>query len=105
MTIPINQPGNDREIVSAKACNHDILASSPKSSEHAEQDYSLALTEEELALEKKIRRKLDLMIMPLMIWTYLMNYIDRSVLHLSQYTMSWLTSTQKQLCSGSSSRS
>lgn len=36
-----------------------------------------ALTEDELAVEKKLRFKIDMMIMPLMIWTYLMNYIDR----------------------------
>ncbi|CAI4220267.1 unnamed protein product [Parascedosporium putredinis] len=40
--------------------------------------HATALTEEELVVEKKLRRKLDLMIMPLMIWTYLMNYIDRN---------------------------
>lgn len=35
------------------------------------------LTHAELAIEKKLRRKIDLLIMPLMILTYLMNYIDR----------------------------
>jgi MFS family permease len=39
------------------------------------------LTDEELAIEKKLRRKIDLRIMPVVISVYLMNYIDRSVLH------------------------
>ncbi|CAG9988021.1 unnamed protein product [Clonostachys byssicola] len=29
--------------------------------------------------EKRSRRKIDLLIMPIITWTYLMNYIDRSV--------------------------
>lgn len=35
------------------------------------------LTPEELVLEKKLRRKIDALIMPLVILVYLMNYIDR----------------------------
>jgi hypothetical protein len=37
------------------------------------------LTEDELVIEKKLRRKIDLLIMPLVILVYLMNYIDRLV--------------------------
>lgn len=37
----------------------------------------VALTPEELVLEKKLVRRIDLMIMPLIIVVYLMNYIDR----------------------------
>lgn len=36
-----------------------------------------ALTEDELLIEKKLRRKIDMLIMPLVILVYLMNYIDR----------------------------
>ena len=36
------------------------------------------LTAEELAIQKKLRVKLDAMIMPLVILVYLMNYIDRN---------------------------
>lgn len=36
------------------------------------------LTEEELIVEKKLRRKIDTLIMPLVILVYLMNYIDRN---------------------------
>ena len=35
------------------------------------------LSPEELVLEKKLRRKMDLRIMPLVVLIYLMNYIDR----------------------------
>ena len=38
------------------------------------------LSPEELVLEKKLRRKIDMIIMPLVILVYLMNYIDRLVL-------------------------
>lgn len=36
-----------------------------------------ALNEEEQDIEKRLRRKLDLLIMPLVVLIYLMNYIDR----------------------------
>jgi len=35
------------------------------------------LSEEELAVQKKLVRKIDALIMPLVILVYLMNYIDR----------------------------
>lgn len=35
------------------------------------------LSPEELETEKKLRRKIDFLIMPLIILVYLMNYIDR----------------------------
>jgi hypothetical protein len=35
------------------------------------------LTPDELVIEKKLRRKIDFLIMPLVILVYLMNYIDR----------------------------
>lgn len=35
------------------------------------------LTPEELEIEKKLRRKIDMRIMPVLITIYLMNYIDR----------------------------
>jgi hypothetical protein len=34
-------------------------------------------SEEEIALEKKLLRKIDLLIMPLIVVIYLMNFIDR----------------------------
>jgi hypothetical protein len=35
------------------------------------------LTPDELEVEKKLRKKIDLLIMPLIVLVYLMNYIDR----------------------------
>lgn len=35
------------------------------------------LTEEELVIEKKLRRRIDTLIMPLVVLVYLLNYIDR----------------------------
>lgn len=35
------------------------------------------MSEEEVALEKKLLRKIDLLIMPLIVVIYLMNFIDR----------------------------
>jgi hypothetical protein len=37
------------------------------------------LSPEELAIERKLRRRIDSIIMPLVILVYLMNYIDRYV--------------------------
>ena len=36
------------------------------------------LTEEELEIEKKLRRRIDSLVMPLVMLVYLMNYIDRN---------------------------
>ncbi|KAI4716608.1 permease of the major facilitator superfamily [Aureobasidium sp. EXF-10727] len=41
-------------------------------------DEANVLTPEELEIEKKLRRKIDLLIMPLVVLVYLMNYIDRN---------------------------
>lgn len=58
----------DKEILGEKAeYSHDETAEFSR------------LTEEELRVEKKLRRKIDVLIMPLVILVYLMNYIDRSV--------------------------
>lgn len=44
---------------------------------HADADRYGHLSEEELVLEKKLKRKIDLVIMPTVILVYLMNYIGR----------------------------
>ena len=44
---------------------------------HDEVQHVSRLTEEELVIEKKLRRRIDSLIMPLVILVYLMNYIDR----------------------------
>lgn len=40
--------------------------------------YAGTLTPEEKIIEKKLRRKIDTLIMPLVVLVYLMNYIDRN---------------------------
>jgi hypothetical protein len=44
---------------------------------HEEAMHFGALTPEELVIEKKLKRKIDTMIMPAVVLVYLMNYIDR----------------------------
>lgn len=44
---------------------------------HVEAEQQAALSEEENIIEKQLRRKIDLLIMPVVIIVYLMNYIDR----------------------------
>lgn len=46
---------------------------------HEEVVHLTALTEEEKIIEKKLRKRIDMLIMPLVILVYLMNYIDRCV--------------------------
>ncbi|GAD98013.1 MFS transporter, putative [Paecilomyces variotii No. 5] len=45
---------------------------------HEEVVHLTALTEEEKIIEKKLRKRIDMLIMPLVILVYLMNYIDRN---------------------------
>jgi hypothetical protein len=47
---------------------------------HEEVVHIAELTPEEKIIEKKLRRRIDSLIMPLVILVYLMNYIDRYVL-------------------------
>ncbi|KIX02406.1 uncharacterized protein Z518_08347 [Rhinocladiella mackenziei CBS 650.93] len=57
--------------------DHDVLGEKAAIS-HEEAMHFGQLTEEERAIEKKLVRKIDLMIMPLIVLVYLMNYIDRN---------------------------
>ena len=56
--------------------DHDVLGEKAEVS-HEERIHWGQLTEDELVIEKKLRRKIDALIMPLVILVYLMNYIDR----------------------------
>jgi hypothetical protein len=56
--------------------DHDVLAGHDVSSEEA--NHLGSLSAEELAIEKKLRKKIDFLIMPLVMLVYLMNYIDRN---------------------------
>lgn len=77
MAFPTNMANADEHAISAKARVDNLAGPYRKASQSSGQMSSLGLTEDELALEKKLRWKIDLMIMPLIVWTYLMNYIDR----------------------------
>lgn len=55
--------------------HHDNIADEKVDAETAE--HLRKLTPEELVIEKKLRRKVDVLIMPLCVLVYLMNYIDR----------------------------
>jgi hypothetical protein len=62
--------------------DHDVIGTRLDDSEHIETAREEALhhghlSAEELEIEKKLRRKIDLRIMPVLITIYLMNYIDR----------------------------
>lgn len=62
--------------------DHDVLGPEFNDPEHLETAREEALhhghlSAEELEIEKKLRRKIDMRIMPVLITIYLMNYIDR----------------------------
>lgn len=56
--------------------DHELLGDKVNAS-HEEAMHYGALTEEELVTEKRLRRKIDTLIMPMVVLVYLMNYIDR----------------------------
>lgn len=62
--------------------DHDVMGQNFDDPEHLEAVRQEAmhhghLSAEELEIEKKLRRKIDARIMPVLITIYLMNYIDR----------------------------
>jgi len=57
--------------------DHDLMGEKADVS-HEEATHIGALTEEEKVIEKKLKRRIDSLIMPLVILVYLMNYIDRN---------------------------
>lgn len=62
------QPDNGDGLEKGEAVHEDVVKDPVQ---------LVALTPEEKILEKKLVRRIDLMIMPLIIVVYLMNYIDR----------------------------
>ena len=46
---------------------------------HLEAMHHGKLSDQELEIEKRLRRRIDIRVMPLVILVYLMNYIDRYV--------------------------
>lgn len=89
--------------------DHDVMGHVFNDPEHLETARGAALhhgqlSAEELEIEKKLRRKIDLRIMPVLITIYLMNYIDRCArLKLLREVISDIL--QKQLCCSTSTRS
>jgi hypothetical protein len=64
----------------ATVYDHDLMneKATSKHDEYATgHNEASTLSPEELIIEKKLRRKIDLLIMPLVVLVYLMNYIDR----------------------------
>ena len=57
------------------------------------------LTQEELAIEKKLVRKVDSLIMPFVVTVYLMNYIDRYVRPLCHSNISTCHHPPNEPCS------
>ena len=58
--------------------DHELLGDKATVS-HEDAMHFGSLTEEEKVIEKKLRRKIDMLIMPTVVLIYLMNYIDRYV--------------------------
>ncbi|KUI63523.1 hypothetical protein VM1G_10273 [Cytospora mali] len=56
--------------------DHDLIADDKDVTQIAE--HLRQLTAEERIIEKKLRRKIDLLVMPIVVMIYLMNYIDRN---------------------------
>lgn len=59
-----------------KITDADLIADKADAA-HEEAMHWGALTEEELAIQKKLMFRIDMIVMPLVILVYLMNYIDR----------------------------
>lgn len=60
----------------SKVVDHDSLGEKVAYT-HDEVMHFGELTSEELVIEKELRKKIDIRIMPLVVLVYLMNYIDR----------------------------
>lgn len=56
--------------------DHELMGEKQHAS-HGDAMHLAELTPEELEIEKKLRRKIDTLIMPMVVLVYLMNYIDR----------------------------
>lgn len=72
MAMEAGMAVHDHDLMNEKWEKQHIESSSPPVELHHG-----ALTDEELAVEKKLRFKIDALVMPLVILVYLMNYIDR----------------------------
>lgn len=64
------------DMVHKELHDHDITAGDEVNKEDAL--HMAVLSEEDKIIERKVRRKVDSLIMPLVVLVYLMNYIDRN---------------------------
>lgn len=62
-----------------KVADHEILGEKEGVVHNEAVTYHAELSPEEREIEKKLRKKIDILIMPLVVLVYLMNYIDRFV--------------------------
>jgi hypothetical protein len=65
---------HDSDLTGRRSKDVEKIETAPEQALHFGQ-----LSAEELEIEKKLRKKIDLRIMPVLILIYLMNYIDRYV--------------------------
>lgn len=57
--------------------DHDLMGAKVEAFHEEDLLHLTQLSEEELEIEARLRRKIDVRIMPMVILVYLMNYIDR----------------------------
>lgn len=80
--VRIREPSNNNashnmeRVENLTISDADIMGEKAEMS-HEETVHLAELTPEEKAVEVKLRRRIDFLIMPLIILVYLMNYIDR----------------------------
>lgn len=65
------------EIEKGSLAHKEILHDHDLDTSKEEAQHMAELTPEEKITEKKLRRKIDALVMPLVVLVYLMNYIDR----------------------------
>lgn len=61
----------------ASSASDELVAGASPNGFYHDKDHSGELTPEELEIEKKLKFRIDSLIMPMVILVYLMNYIDR----------------------------
>ena len=75
-TVPSNMSDDKFDHVDKVVHDHEVLGDKVTMTRDEVMHFG-ALTPEELEIEKKLRRKIDMRIMPMVVLVYLMNYIDR----------------------------
>lgn len=65
----------EKDVTTRQEALHDVDL---KNATDRDLSHLTELTPEEKIIEKKLRRKIDLLVMPLVLVVYLLNYIDRN---------------------------